>query len=142
MAGRVADNRETGLAPGARMTADEAGDAIAAGHGRTAFDPEAARRHMGVDADDFRRVFDCIWNEVSSRRTLLDAACAANDLKSVVLHAHTIKSSAAAIGAEALSLAAAAVEQAARQHSEDALASAMRRLHAARETLSRLTGIC
>ena len=117
-------------------------------HGETAarrpatFDPEAARRHMGVDADGFRRVFDCIWDEVSRRRSLLDAAYASGDLEGVALQAHTIKSSAASIGAEALSRAAAAVETAARQQTAEALALAIGRFNAARDTLSRLAGIC
>jgi len=106
------------------------------------FDPEAARRHMGMDADGFRRVFDCIWDEVSRRRSLLDAAYASGDLEGVALQAHTIKSSAASIGAEALSRAAAAVETAARQQTIEALALAIARFNTARETLSRLAGIC
>ena len=119
----------------------ERGDAATIDGGPATFDPEAARRHMGVDRDGFRRVFDCIWNEVGRRRSLLDAAYAADDLAAVVLHAHTIKSSAAAIGAQALSQAAAAVEAAARQQASNALATAIEGFHAARETLSRLVGI-
>lgn len=123
------------------MAADEENGETAVLHPAT-FDPEAARRHMGVDADRFRRVFDCIWDEVSRRRSLLDAAYASGDLEGVALHAHTIKSSAAAIGAEALSRAAAAVEAAARQQTVEALALAIGRFNVARETLSRLAGIC
>jgi HPt (histidine-containing phosphotransfer) domain-containing protein len=105
------------------------------------FDPEGARLHMGIDPDGFRRIFDCIWHEVAKRRTLLDEAYEAGDLASVILQAHTIKSSAASIGAVALSRAAAAVEKAARDSASEALAAAMAHFHAAKETLSRLVGI-
>ena len=74
-------------------------------------------------------------------RTLLDEAYEAADLGSVALQAHTIKSSAASIGALALSRAAAAVEKAARDRASGDLAAAMVHFHAAKETLSRLVGI-
>lgn len=105
------------------------------------FDPEGARQHMGIDPDGFKRIFDCIWHEVAKRRTLLDEAYEAADMGSVALQAHTIKSSAASIGALALSRAAAAVEQAARDRATGDLAAAMVHFHAAKETLSRLVGI-
>lgn len=105
------------------------------------FDPEGARQHMGIDPDGFRRIFDCIWHEVAKRRTLLDEAYAAADMDNIALQAHTIKSSAASIGAAALSRAAAAVEQAARDQAPGELAAAMVHFHAAKETLSRLVGI-
>jgi histidine phosphotransfer protein HptB len=112
------------------------------GHGTdAAFDPEGARQHMGIDRADFRRIFDCIWCEVTERRSLLDEAFRSGDRKQVVLHAHTIKSSAAAIGASALSRAAAAVEQAAEAGHADALSAAMDALHVAKETLCRLVGL-
>ena len=66
------------------MAADEENGETAVPRPAT-FDPEAARRHMGVDADGFRRVFDCIWEEVSRRRSLLDAAYALGDLEGVAL---------------------------------------------------------
>jgi HPt (histidine-containing phosphotransfer) domain-containing protein len=122
------------------MEVDDDQKETAAVSGAT-FDPEGARRHMGVDPDGFQRVFNCIWNEVTRRRSLLDVAFAAGDLDGVALQAHTIKSSAASIGAVALSRAAAAVEAAARQQSTETLAAAMARFHAARETLSRLAGL-
>ncbi|KHK04118.1 hypothetical protein NY78_0562 [Desulfovibrio sp. TomC] len=96
---------------------------------------------MGVDPEGFRRIFDCIWHEVAKRRTLLDEAYEAGDMTSVILQAHTIKSSAASIGALGLGRAAAAVEEAARDGATDALAAAMVRFHAAKETLSRLVGL-
>ena len=105
------------------------------------FDPEGARHHMGIDPDGFRRIFDCIWHEVAKRRTLLDEAYEVGDLGRVVLQAHTIKSSAASIGAQALSRAAAVVEQAARDKALGELAAAMVHFHAAKDTLSRLGGI-
>jgi histidine phosphotransfer protein HptB len=106
-----------------------------------AFDPERARRHMGIDRADFRRLFDCIWSEVTERRSLLDEAFRVGDLKQVVLHAHTIKSSAAAIGASALSRAAAAVEQAADAGRMEALSEAMDTLHVTKERLCSLVGL-
>ena len=128
------------LCGGAAADADE--EHRVTGTGRPAtFDPEGARLHMGVDPDGFRRIFDCIWHEVAKRRTLLDEAYEIGDLASVILQAHTIKSSAASIGALALSRAAAAVEQAARNNAPDALAVAMVHFHAAKETLSRLVGL-
>ena len=107
----------------------------------SAFDPEAARQHMGIDRANFGRIFEWIWCEVSERRSLLDAAYQAGDLQLVVLHAHTIKSSAASIGAQALSRAAAAVERAAGCDCPQELAVAMEAFHAAKETLCRLIGM-
>ena len=131
-----------GLFPGDDPAAD-AGEEHRENGGRrpAAFDPEGARQHMGIDPDGFKRIFDCIWHEVVKRRTLLDEAYEAADMNSVALQAHTIKSSAAAIGALALSRAAAAVEQAARNRASGDLAAAMVQFHAAKETLSRLVGI-
>ncbi|WP_075354524.1 Hpt domain-containing protein [Desulfovibrio sp. DV] len=131
-----------GLFPcgGAAADADEEHRVTGTGWPAT-FDPEGARLHMGIDPDGFRRIFDCIWHEVAKRRTLLDEAYEAGDLASVILQAHTIKSSAASIGALALSRAAAAVEKAARNNAPDALAAAMVHFHAAKETLSRLVGL-
>jgi HPt (histidine-containing phosphotransfer) domain-containing protein len=57
------------------------------------------------------------------------------------LHAHTIKSSAATIGAEALSQAAARVERAAQEGQLDELSAALASFHAAKETLSKLLGL-
>jgi histidine phosphotransfer protein HptB len=105
------------------------------------FDPERARRHMGIARSDFTRIFECVWSEVTERRSLLDEAFRTGDVRQVVLHAHTIKSSAAAIGAAALSRAAAAVEQAAAAGRMEALSSAMDALHVAKERLCRLVGL-
>ncbi len=113
-----------------------------AGHSRPgAFDPEGARRHLGVDEENFGRIFECIWLEVSQRRSLLEEAFAAGDFGKVILHAHTIKSSCATIGAEALSRAAAAVEQAAAAGCATDLARALGAFRAAKETLSKLLGM-
>uniref|UniRef100_I2Q0C9 HPt domain-containing protein n=1 Tax=Desulfovibrio sp. U5L TaxID=596152 RepID=I2Q0C9_9BACT len=106
-----------------------------------AFDPEAARRRMGVGRAAFGRLFECIWDEVTQRRTLLDEAVWAGDLKQAALHAHTIKSVAATIGAVALSRAAAAVERAAGSGDRDGLAAGMDALHSAKETLCKLVGM-
>ncbi|EFL51978.1 Hpt protein [Solidesulfovibrio fructosivorans JJ]] len=105
------------------------------------FDPEGARRRMGVDRAGFGRVFEHIWREVSERRTLIDAAWQAGDFKRIGLQAHTIKSAAATIGAEGLCRAAAAVERAAEAGDRQALDAAMAALRTARETLCRLVGI-
>ncbi|MGE4535686.1 MAG: Hpt domain-containing protein [Desulfovibrio sp.] len=107
----------------------------------SAFDPERARRHMGVDRAGFGRVFEHIWREVSERRTLIDDAWQAGDFKQIGLHAHTIKSAAATIGAEGLSRAAATVEHAAEARDQQALDAAMDALRTARETLCRLVGM-
>lgn len=106
-----------------------------------AFDPEAARRRMGVGRAAFCRLFECVFGEVTERRTLLDEAVAAGDLKRAALQAHTIKSAAATIGALALSRAAAAVELAADSGDLDGLAAAMAALHSAKETLCKLVGM-
>ncbi len=105
------------------------------------FDPERARRHMGIDEASFGRIFECVWREVSERRSLLDEAFRAGNLRKVALHAHTIKSSSATIGAQALSRAAASVEQAASTGNIEILTHAMGAFHAAKETLSRLVGM-
>jgi histidine phosphotransfer protein HptB len=105
------------------------------------FDPEGARRMLGLAASDFARVFECIWSEVSERRSLLEEAFSAGDLARVALHAHTIKSCAATIGAKHLSLAAAAVEKAADAGHVEALAAAITAFQAAKETLSKLLGM-
>jgi HPt (histidine-containing phosphotransfer) domain-containing protein len=107
----------------------------------TIFDPEGAREQLGIDASGFARIFDCIWLEVSERRSLLDEAFKANDLATVALHAHTIKSSAATIGAEALSQAAFAVELAAIARKHDELVAALAAFNTAKETLSKLLGM-
>ncbi|MEA4854807.1 MAG: Hpt domain-containing protein [Solidesulfovibrio sp.] len=108
---------------------------------REAFDPEAARRRMGVGRADFARIFEHIWREVVDRRSLLDTAWRAGDDKAVALHAHTLKTSAATIGAEALRRAAEALEQAAATGDRAAMDRAMRDFHAARDLLGRLVGI-
>ena len=105
------------------------------------FDPEGARRQLGLDASSFTRIFECIWLEVSERRSRLEEAFAAGDLARVALHAHTIKSSAATIGAGALSKAAAAVERAADDGRIEELAAAIAAFHRAKETLSKLLGM-
>lgn len=106
------------------------------------FDPEDARRQLGIDESSFARIFDHIWLEVSQRRSLLDEAFEAGDLARVALHAHTIKSSAATIGAKALSVAAARVEQAAQPGGRlETVAAALTSFHAAKETLSKLLGL-
>jgi histidine phosphotransfer protein HptB len=105
------------------------------------FNPEGARRQLGIGVSDFTRIFDCIWIEVSARRTLLDQAFQAGDLAMVALHAHTIKSSAATIGAEALSQSAQAVERAAVAGCLDELAETLVAFHAAKQTLSKLLGM-
>lgn len=131
-----------GLFPCGGLAVDAGEEHRVTGTGRPAtFDPEGARLHMGVDPEGFRRIFDCIWHEVAKRRTLLDEAYETGDMASVILQAHTIKSSAASIGALALGRAAAAVEEAARDSATDALAAAMVHFHAAKETLSRLVGL-
>ena len=96
---------------------------------------------MGVDRERFRRIFNCIWDEVTQRRSLLDEAFAVGDLSSVVLQAHTIKSSAAAIGAVALSRAAAMLEEAAIAGHMADVTIAMAAVHAAKATLGRLIGM-
>lgn len=111
------------------------------GAGNSAFDPEAARQHMGLDRAGFGRIFECIWSEVSERRSLLEEAYQAGNIKRVALHAHTIKSSAASIGALALSRAAAAVERAADCGGPQELAFAIGAFHAAKETLCKLIGM-
>jgi len=132
-----------GVSPGAGAPADAVAPADASESEAAArtFDPESARQHMGVDQDDFWRLFEYIWREVSERRTLLDAAVGAGDRKAIVLQAHTIKSSAAAIGATGLSQAAAAVERIAAVGSMEELAIAMEAFHAAKEILSTLVGM-
>lgn len=105
------------------------------------FNPEGARRQLGIGESDFHRVFECIWLEVSKRRTLLDAAFQEGDLKAVALQAHTIKTSAATIGAEALSQAAMAVELAAKAGCLETVARAMNAFHTAKQTLSKLLGM-
>ena len=108
---------------------------------RDAFDPEAARLRMGVDRKDFARIFEYIWREVRERRSRLDDAWQAGDWKAVALHAHTVKSSAAAIGAEGLRRAAEGVERAAEAGDAIALEAALRTFHTARELLARLVGV-
>ncbi|WP_428559414.1 MAG: Hpt domain-containing protein [Solidesulfovibrio sp. DCME] len=108
---------------------------------REAFDPETARRRMGVDRTDFARIFGHIWREVVDRRSLLDAAWGCGDSKAVALHAHTLKTSAATIGAEGLRRAAEALERAADDGDEAAMAEALRDFHAARDILARLVGV-
>jgi|GEM_PF-2408725 len=131
-----------GLFPGDGALSGDAGhDPDARRKTASAFDPEGARRHMGVDRERFRRIFDCIWNEVTERRSLLDEAFLAGDLTSVVLQAHTIKSSAAAIGALALSRAAAALEEAAAAGRLADVAAAMDAVHVARTTLGKIIGM-
>lgn len=105
------------------------------------FNPEGARRRMGIGRADFGRIFEYIWCEVSERRSLLDDAFRAGDVKRVALQAHTIKSSAATIGAEALSRTAEAVELAAGAGNMEALAKAMDAFHVAKETLCKLVGM-
>lgn len=105
------------------------------------FNPEGARRQLGIGESDFSRVFDCIWLEVSKRRGLLDEALRDGDLKTVHLQAHTLKTSAATIGAEALSQAALAVELAAKSGSLEAVTRAVEVFHAAKQTLSKLLGM-
>lgn len=105
------------------------------------FDPEGARRQLGLNASGFARIFDCVWLEVTERRTLLERAMEAGDLGRVALHAHTIKSSAATIGAGALSLAAAAMERAADAGRTEELLAAFHTFRAAKETLSKLLGM-
>lgn len=105
------------------------------------FNPEGARRQLGIGESDFSRVFECIWLEVSKRRSLLDAALQAGDLKAVTLQAHTLKTSAATIGAEALSQAALAVEMAAKSGCLESVTRAVAAFHAAKQTLSKLLGM-
>jgi HPt (histidine-containing phosphotransfer) domain-containing protein len=107
----------------------------------SAFDPDGARERMGVDHEGFGRVFEYIWREVSERRPLLEAAWQAGNVRETVLHAHTIKSAAATIGAEGLSRAAAAVETAALAEDARATEAALAALRAARDKLSRLVGL-
>ena len=107
----------------------------------SAFDPDRARERMGVDQEGFGRVFEYIWREVSERRPLLEAAWQAGNVRDTALHAHTIKSAAATIGAEGLSRAAAAVETAALAGDARATESALGALRAARDMLSRLVGL-
>lgn len=108
---------------------------------RQAFDPEAARERMGVGRTEFARFFDYIWHEVRERRSRLDEAWRAGDWKAVALHAHTVKSSAAAIGAEGLRRTAEAVERAATAEDAAALDEALCAFHAARDLLARLVGM-
>lgn len=105
------------------------------------FDPDGARERMGVDREGFGRMFEYIWREVSERRPLLEAAWQAGDIRQTALHAHTIKSAAAAIGAEGLSRAAAAVETAALAGDARMTEAALVALRAARDMLSRLVGL-
>ena len=105
------------------------------------FNPEGARRQLGIGESAFSRMFDCIWLEVSKRRTLLDEALQAGDLPSVALQAHTIKTSAATIGAEALCQAAAALERAAGGGNLPDVRRAADAFHAAKQTLSKLLGM-
>lgn len=112
-----------------------------AADGREMFDPEAARRRMGVGRTDFARIFEHIWREVAERRSLLDEAWQAGDAKQVGLHAHTLKTAAATIGAEGLRSASEALEQAADAGDREAMAVAIAHLHAARDLLARLVGL-
>jgi len=105
------------------------------------FDPEGARAHLGLDVSCFARVVRCIWTEVSERRCRLDEALAAGELPRVVLHAHTIKSSAATIGAETLRQAAATVEDLAAKRQIEPLPAAVRHLRFAANALSNMLGI-
>lgn len=116
------------------------GATIAAGE-MDAYDPEAARRRMGVDRDDFARIFEHIWRELVERRSLLDAAWKAGDLGLVGLHAHTLKTSAATIGAEGLRRAAETLERAAEAGDLALMAQAMCDFHAARAILARMVGL-
>lgn len=111
------------------------------GNVAVSFDPEGARRHLGLDAPGFARIFECIWTEVSERRSLLEEAFEDGDLTRVALHAHTIKSSAATIGAIAMSQAAAAVERAADEGHAEKLTAALEAFCVAKETLSKLLGM-
>jgi HPt (histidine-containing phosphotransfer) domain-containing protein len=106
-----------------------------------AYDPEAARRRMGVDRADFARIFDYIWHELVERRSLLDAAWKAGDLALVGLHAHTLKTAAATIGAEGLRRAAETLERAAAAGDLAAMEQAMCDFHAARAILARMAGL-
>jgi len=105
------------------------------------FDPDGARQRLGLGESDFARIFECIWSEVSERRSLLEEAYLAGDLARVALHAHTIKSCAATIGAKHLSLAAAAVEREADAGCVEALDAAVTAFRVAKETLSKLLGL-
>ena len=105
------------------------------------FDPETARRHLGLDASGFSRIVTCIWTEVSKRRCLLEEALATGDLARVALHAHTIKSSAATIGAGALRQAAATVEHIAGKGRREELPAAVATFRTAAENLSKLLGM-
>lgn len=108
---------------------------------RAVFDPEAARTHLGLDAAGFARVLRCVWTEVSERRRRLEEAVAGGDLPTAALHAHTIKSSAATMGAETLRQAAAMVEELAAKPRAGELPAAMTRLRRAADALSKLGGI-
>lgn len=76
-------------------------------------DERAARKELGVSPDDFPMIMDAALGEIERRAKLMDTAIRAGDLKDAVMHAHTVKSSAATIGAYRLSRASLKLEKAA-----------------------------
>lgn len=77
-------------------------------------DERAARMELGVSSDDFPMIMDAALGEIDRRAKLMDAAIQAGDFKDAVMHAHTVKGSAAAIGAYRLSRASLELEKAAK----------------------------
>ncbi len=76
-------------------------------------DERLARRELGVEPQDFPAIMDAALGEIGKRSPLLERALAEGDFKGARLQAHSVKGSAAAIGAVRLRHAALRLEQAA-----------------------------
>ncbi len=76
-------------------------------------DERLARKELGVDPGDFPPIMDAALSEIQKRNALLRETLDSMDFKGIRLQAHSLKGSAAAIGAVRLRRAAQELEQAA-----------------------------
>jgi HPt (histidine-containing phosphotransfer) domain-containing protein len=106
------------------------------GNGLAVLDMEAARRVQGVDPTMFRTIMDVSLQELGERlRLLRQASQNGRDSSNLRIQAHTLKGTAAAIGAYRLEQAARELDQAAKNGDRQRIAPLMAALESEAQKL-------
>lgn len=107
---------------------------------RGVLDVDWALRRMGIDREVFGPILATSLDEFQTRLQAAGCALAAGDLAGLRLNAHTLKSTAATMGAAECMRLAAALEQAAQGSGSDEASALLSRLRAAHEAVGAVVG--